>query len=212
MLTEQMTRAQAAGPAPLDAVGAAAVAGLVPVRHDQQRTAGVLADALDGLEDGAHVVQVRAACPGRGQVQRIQDDQGRRVRLELGMDSGQLRAGAGGGQPGHPEAESELVGVDALGGGDGLDAAHGRPLAALSEEDKHGAGAGAGEVVQPGPPGGDRDGQIQGGPGLAGLLLGSQHPVGIRRPDPLHQPTRLAGCGDPGGDLPVGADSQLGRR
>jgi hypothetical protein len=42
---------------------------------------------------------------------------------QLGVDGGQLAAGAGGGQPRHPEGQlelvGELVGVDALGGGDG---------------------------------------------------------------------------------------------
>ena len=174
----------------------------------------MLADALDGLEDGAHVVQVRSAGPGRGQVQRVQHDQGGRVRLELGLDGGQLAAGAGGGQPGHAEAQpelvGELVGVDAFAGGDGLDAADGGPLSPFAEEHQDGAGAGAGEVVQPGPSGGDRDGQVEGGPGLAGLLLGGQDPVGVGWPQALDEPAGLPGGGDPGRDLPVGADGQLG--
>jgi hypothetical protein len=63
-------------PGAADAFGAAAVTSLVPVGHHQQRTARLLADALDGLEDGAHVVQVRSTRPGRRQVQRVQDNQG----------------------------------------------------------------------------------------------------------------------------------------
>jgi hypothetical protein len=59
------------------------------------------------------------------------------VRLEFGLDGGQLAAGAGGGQPGDAKAEPEpvgqLVGVDALGGGDGLDTADGGPLPAFAE-------------------------------------------------------------------------------
>jgi hypothetical protein len=58
-----------AGPA--NAVGATAIAGLVPVGHHQQGAPGVLADALDGLEDGAHVVQIRPTGPGRSQIQRV---------------------------------------------------------------------------------------------------------------------------------------------
>ena len=102
------------------------------------------------------------------------------------LDGGQLAAGAGGGQAGHAEAEPELigqlVGVDGFAGGDGLDAADGGPLPAFAEEDQDGAGVGAGEVVEPGPSGGDRDGEVEGGPGLAGLLLGGQDPVGIGGP------------------------------
>ena len=67
-------------------------------------------------------------------------------------------------------------------------------------------------MVEPGPPGGDRDGQVEGGPGLAGLLLGGEHPVGVGRPQPLDEPAGLPRRGDPGGDLPEGADGQLGRR
>ena len=134
---------------------------------------------------------------------------------QLGLDGGQLAAGAGGGQPGDAEAEPELVGqlvgVDALGGGDGLDAAHGGPLPAFAEEDQDGAGVGAAEVVQPGLSGGDRDGEVEGGPGLAGLLLGGEDPVGVGRPQALDEPAGFAGRRDPGGDLPVGADGQLGR-
>jgi hypothetical protein len=92
--------------------------------HHQQRTPRSLADVLDGLEDGAHVVQVRSASPSGSQVQRVQDDQGGRVDGELGLDGGQLAAGAGGGKPrdaeAQPELVGELVGVDALVGGDGL--------------------------------------------------------------------------------------------
>jgi hypothetical protein len=125
-----MTRAQAAGPAPLMRSAPRPIPGLVPVGHHQQRAPRLLADALDGLEDSAHVVQVRAAGPGRGQIQRIEDDQGGRVGFEFGLDGGQLSAGARGGQPWHAEAQPEwlgqLVGVDALGGGDGLDAIFGR--------------------------------------------------------------------------------------
>ena len=98
-----------------------------------------------------------------------------------------------------------------LAGGDGLDPADRGPLPAFAQEDQHRAGGGAGEVVQPGPPGGDRDGQVEGGPGLAGLLLGGQHPVGVGRPEALDEPAGLPGRGDPGRDLPVGADGQLGR-
>ena len=102
-------------------------------------------------------------------------------------------------------------GSSALGGGDGLDPAHGGPLSPFAQEHQDRAGVGAGEVVQPGLPGGDGDGQVEGGPGLAGLLLGGQDPVGVGRPQALDEPAGLAGRGDPGRDLPVGADGQLGR-
>jgi hypothetical protein len=186
------------------------------VRHHQQRAAGVLADTLDGLEDGAHVVQVRATGPSRSQVQRVEHDQGGRVRGELLLDGGQLPASAGGGQPGHAKAEPEPVGqlarVDALGGGDGRDAPDGGTLAAFAEEDQDGAGAGAREVVEPEPPGGHAHGEVEGGPGLAGLLLSGQDPVGVGRPQPLDQPARLPRRGDPGRDLPERGHRQLGRR
>jgi hypothetical protein len=177
------------------------------VRHHQQGAPGVLADTLDGLEDGAHVVQVRSAGPGRGQVQRVQHDQGGRMRFEFGLDGGQLAAGAGSSQAGHSEAQPELVGqltgVQAFGGGDGLNPPHHGPLPAFAQEHKHWAGGGAGEVLHPGPARGDRDGQVEGGPGLAGLLLGGQHPVGVGRPQPLDQPAGLSCGGDPGRDLPI---------
>jgi hypothetical protein len=138
------------------------------------------------------------------------------MRGQLGLDGGQFPAGAGGGQPGHPEAESEsvgqLVGVDAFGGGDCLDAPDGGALSALPEEQQHRPGAGAGEVVEPGPPAGDRDGQVEGGPGLAGLLLGRQDAVGVGWPEALDEPAGFAGGGHSGRDLGVGADGQLGRR
>jgi hypothetical protein len=128
------------------------------------------------------------AGPGGGQIQRIEDDQGSRVRLQLGLDGCQLGAGAGSSQPGHSEAEPEpvgqLVGIDALGRGDGLDPPYSGPLPTFAEEDQHGAGGGAGEVVQPRPPAGDRDSQVESGPGLAGLLLSGQDRVGVGRPQP----------------------------
>jgi hypothetical protein len=73
-----------------DAVGAAAITGLVPVGHHQQGAPGVLADALDGLEDSAHVVEVGAAGSGCCEIERVQDDQGGRVGGEFGLDGGQL--------------------------------------------------------------------------------------------------------------------------
>jgi hypothetical protein len=82
---------------PGDAVGAAAIPGLVPVRHDQQRGSRVLADALDGLEHGPQVVQIRSAGPGYSEIQRIQHDQSRRAGGEVGLDGRQFGAGAGGG-------------------------------------------------------------------------------------------------------------------
>jgi hypothetical protein len=101
--------------------------------------------------------------------------------------------------------------VDAFGGGDGLDPSDGGPLSAFAEEDEDGAGVGAGEVVQPGLPGGGGDGEVEGGPGLAGLFLGGQDPVGVGRPEALDEPAGFAGGGDSGRDFPVGADGQLGR-
>ena len=93
--TEQMTRAQAAGPAPEMRSAPRPSPVFVPVGHHQQRTPSLLADPLDGLENGAHVVQVRSAGPSRGQIQRVQDNQGRRMVLELGLDGDQLAASAG---------------------------------------------------------------------------------------------------------------------
>jgi hypothetical protein len=153
--------------------------------------------------------------PAAAKIQRVQDDEGRGVGGEFGLDRGQFTAGAGRGQSGHAEAQSELVGqlvgVDALAGGHGLDAPHGGPLAPFAEEDQDWAGGGAGEVVEPGLSGGDGDGEVEGGPGLAGLLLGGQDPIGIGRPQALDEPAGFAGGGDPSHDLPEGADGQLGR-
>jgi hypothetical protein len=145
MLTEQMTRAQAAGPAPLMR-SAPRPSPVLFQCVTTSNAAGVLADALDGLEDGAHVVQVRSTRPGCGQVQRIQDDEGRRVHLQLGLDRGQLAAGAGGGQVRYAKAQPQPVSqpdrVDALGGGDGLDATHGGSLSPSPKNTRTGPGLG----------------------------------------------------------------------
>jgi hypothetical protein len=57
-------------------------------------------------------------------------------------------------------------------------------------------------VAEPGPSAGDRDGEVEGGPGLAGLLLGGEHAVGVGRPQALDEPAGFAGGGNPGRDLP----------
>jgi hypothetical protein len=74
-----------------------------------------------------------------------------RDRLEL-LAAGQLR---------HPEAQpqpppgSQLLEIEVLVGTDGVQAAHHGPLPTLAQKDQDGAGGWAGEVAQPGHPGGD---------------------------------------------------------
>ena len=108
------------------------------------------------------------------------------------------------GQLGHPEAQpqppprGQLAEVEVLVGADGLQPAHHGPLPTLAQEDQHRPGGWAGEVAEPGHPGGDRAGQVQHGPGLAGLVLGREHPVGVPGPHALDQPGRRAGGRDAG--------------
>jgi len=148
---------------------------------------------------------------GSGKIQRVEDDQPGGSLAELGLQLGQVAPVAElrdpEAQP-QPRLDRELVEVHALVGADGAQPPHDRALPTFPEEHQHPAWNGAGEAAEPGVPGGDAYGQVERGPGLAGLVLCGQHPVGVGGPQALDQPGGWAGGVDPGDDLGQVLDHQ----
>jgi hypothetical protein len=181
---EVSTRPQAPGPTPLMRLAPWPS----PVLFQWVTTGSPLAHRLDAGEDGAHGVQVGAGGgAGDRQVQRVNDHQGGGVFVQLA--GGRLEFFAAGelgdakAQP-QPPPSGQLLQVSCL----WAQIACSRRIIArshLPREHQHRPGRRAAEVAEPGAAGGDRDGQVQDGPGLAGLVLGGEDAVGVAWPHAL---------------------------